>query len=72
MRAPGTGSCLLLARQAFIQRFLFRLNRAYIDDLCEVPQIQLLKRAVKTYDLTILMIDCTSERFMDVYCYWID
>ena len=51
---------------------VFSLTTAYIDNLDEVPHIQSLKRAIKPYDLTILLVDCTVGRFMDLHCYWMN
>ena len=50
----------------------FRLRAVYIDDLEMVPGYARLQRMLEEYGLTILMVDRSKQRFMDLHCYWID
>ena len=48
---------------------MFRLTLVYIDDLDSMPFYQRLRRLLEPYKLTILMVDCSQPRFIDVHCY---
>ena len=54
------------------EHFDFRLDLVYIDNLASLPLISKLKKMVQPYGLSILMVDCSCARYMDLHCYWMD
>ena len=49
---------------------MFRLRAIYIeDDLKDVPKITQLQALMAQEGLSLLMVDRTIVRYMDLYCY---
>ena len=50
----------------------FSLDKVYLEDLTgdldKVPAMFQLQRALEAAGLSIVMIDCLSVRYMDIYC----